>query len=71
MPDEAGRRAAERIVELTQGLTADDLVLCLISGGASSLLALPASVDGYGLTLDEKQRDQPRAAADRVRRSTR
>ena len=31
VPDEAGRRAAQRIVELTQGLTADDLVLCLIS----------------------------------------
>ncbi len=33
VPDEAGRRAAQHIAELAQGLTADDLVLCLISGG--------------------------------------
>jgi hydroxypyruvate reductase len=51
VPDEAGRRAAARIVELTQGLTADDLVLCLISGGGSALLSLPAP----GLTLEDKQ----------------
>src|SRR5262245_23029569 len=47
VPDEAGRRAAERILALVQGLTRDDLVLCLISGGGSSLLALPAP----GITL--------------------
>ena len=51
VPDEAGRRAAERIGALARGLGADDLVLCLISGGASSLLALPAE----GVSLDEKQ----------------
>jgi glycerate 2-kinase len=51
VPDEAGRRAAQRIVELTKGLTADDLVLCLVSGGGSALLALPAE----GITLEEKQ----------------
>lgn len=51
VPDEAGRRAAERIAQLAQGLTADDLVLCLISGGGSALLSLPAP----GLTLEEKQ----------------
>jgi len=51
VPDEAGRRAAQRIAELTKGLTADDLVLCLMSGGASSLLAMPAD----GVTLEEKQ----------------
>ena len=51
VPDEAGRRAARRIADLAQGLTADDLVLFLVSGGASALLALPAE----GLTLDEKQ----------------
>lgn len=51
VPDEAGRRAAERIVALTQGLTADDLVLCLISGGGSALLSMPAE----GLTLAQKQ----------------
>ena len=51
VPDEAGRRAAKRIAELAQGLTKDDLVLCLISGGASSLLAMPAE----GVSLEEKQ----------------
>lgn len=51
VPDEAGRRAAGRIYELAQGLTADDLVLCLISGGGSALLAMPAE----GITLEEKQ----------------
>jgi glycerate 2-kinase len=42
VPDEAGLKAAERILALTDGLTADDLVLCLISGGGSALLTLPA-----------------------------
>ncbi len=51
VPDEAGRRAAQRIAQLARGLTADDLVLCLISGGGSALLSLPAP----GLTLEEKQ----------------
>jgi glycerate 2-kinase len=51
VPDAAGQRAAERMVQLTQGLTADDLVLCLISGGGSALLSLPAP----GLTLQDKQ----------------
>ena len=52
VPDAAGLKAAERILAMTQGLTADDLVLCLISGGGSSLLTLPAD----GLTLADKQR---------------
>ena len=51
VPDEAGRQAAARILEMVQGLTEDDLVLCLISGGGSALLALPAP----GLTLEQKQ----------------
>src|SRR5690349_14767214 len=51
VPDEAGRHAAERILGMVQGLGPDDLVLCLISGGGSALLALPAP----GLTLDDKQ----------------
>ena len=51
VPDEAGRRAAQRIAQLAQGLSADDLVLCLISGGGSALLSLPAP----GLTLADKQ----------------
>ena len=52
VPDAAGLQAAERILALTQGLSADDLVLCLISGGGSALLTLPAE----GLTLADKQR---------------
>ncbi|WP_298600622.1 glycerate kinase [uncultured Limnohabitans sp.] len=51
VPDAAGLQAAERILELTKGLTADDLVLCLISGGGSSLLTLPAD----GISLQVKQ----------------
>jgi glycerate 2-kinase len=51
VPDAAGLAAAERLLALVQGLTADDLVLCLISGGGSSLLPLPAP----GLTLEHKQ----------------
>jgi len=51
VPDEAGRRAAARILALTQGLGPDDLVLCLISGGGSALLALPAP----GLRFEDKQ----------------
>jgi len=51
VPDLAGREAAERILKLVQGLSRDDLVLCLISGGGSALLTLPAP----GLTLQDKQ----------------
>jgi hydroxypyruvate reductase len=51
VPDLAGREAAEKILRMVQGLTRDDLVLCLISGGGSALLALPAP----GLTLQDKQ----------------
>lgn len=51
VPDDAGLRAAERMLELARGLTRDDVVLCLISGGGSSLLPLPLP----GLTLADKQ----------------
>lgn len=51
IPDAAGMHAAERILDTVQGLHENDLVLCLISGGGSSLLALPAD----GLTLEIKQ----------------
>ncbi|ALD91947.1 hydroxypyruvate reductase [Cupriavidus gilardii CR3] len=51
VPDAAGQQAAQRMVELVKGLSADDLVLCLISGGGSALLAAPAP----GLTLADKQ----------------
>ena len=51
VPDAAGLAAAERIRALVSGLGADDLVLCLISGGGSALLALPQG----GVTLADKQ----------------
>ncbi|MDR2852340.1 MAG: glycerate kinase [Burkholderiaceae bacterium] len=51
VPDAASERAAQRMLALAQGLTEDDLVLCLISGGGSALLAAPAK----GLTLQDKQ----------------
>jgi hydroxypyruvate reductase len=52
VPDAAGLAAAERILAMVKGLNANDLVLCLISGGGSALLTLPAD----GLTLADKQR---------------
>ncbi len=52
VPDAAGLAAAERILAMVQGLTKNDLVLCLISGGGSALLTLPAE----GMNLEEKQR---------------
>ncbi|HYG86180.1 MAG TPA: glycerate kinase [Azospirillum sp.] len=52
LPDAAGTKAAEHILELASGLGPDDLLLCLISGGGSALLALPAP----GLTLEDKRR---------------
>lgn len=51
VPDAAGEAAARRTLAAVQGLSADDLVLALISGGGSALLALPAP----GVTLAEKQ----------------
>jgi glycerate 2-kinase len=51
VPDAAGQQAAARIAERVKGLGPDDLVLCLISGGGSALLAAPAP----GLTLADKQ----------------
>jgi glycerate 2-kinase len=51
VPDAAGLAASQRILQMVHGLTADDLVLCLISGGGSALLTLPAE----GLSLQDKQ----------------
>ena len=51
VPDAAGLVAAQRILETVSDLTADDTVLCLISGGGSSLLVLPID----GITLEDKQ----------------
>jgi hydroxypyruvate reductase len=51
VPDERGVRGAERIAEIATAAGADDLIICLISGGASALLPLPAPP----VTLEEKQ----------------
>ena len=51
VPDAAGLAAAQRMLQVVQGLGPQDLVLCLISGGGSSLLPLPLE----GLTLEHKQ----------------
>ena len=51
VPDAAGEAAARRLLHFVEGLTEDDLVLCLISGGGSSLLPLALP----GLTLADKQ----------------
>ncbi len=51
VPDEAGLAAARRILDLARSAGPQDLVICLMSGGASSLLTLPAE----GLTLADKQ----------------
>jgi hydroxypyruvate reductase len=51
VPDQRGVDGAARIAEIAAGAGPDDLLLCLISGGASALLPLPADP----ITLDEKQ----------------
>jgi glycerate 2-kinase len=51
VPDEAGRAAAARMLEIARSAGPDDLVLCLISGGGSALLALPAE----GVPFADKQ----------------
>ncbi|MEX2451386.1 MAG: glycerate kinase [Rhodospirillales bacterium] len=51
VPDAQGEAAARRIVDFACGLKADDVLVCLVSGGGSSLLAVPAP----GLTLADKQ----------------
>lgn len=51
VPDANSQKGAQRLLQAVQGLTADDLVIALISGGASALLAAPAP----GLTLEDKQ----------------
>jgi glycerate 2-kinase len=49
VPDTVGQQATQELLQQLQGLTPDDLVLCLISGGGSALLVAPA-----GLNLDQK-----------------
>jgi glycerate-2-kinase len=51
VPDAASERGARRLLERVAGLGPDDLVIALMSGGASALLAAPA----FGLTLADKQ----------------
>jgi hydroxypyruvate reductase len=51
LPDAAGIEAAQKIAGLVRDLSADDLVIALISGGGSALLAAPLP----GLTLDDKR----------------
>ena len=51
VPSDAGLRASARLFERVRGLGPDDLVLCLLSGGGSALLPLPAD----GLALEDKQ----------------
>jgi hydroxypyruvate reductase len=51
VPDAAGAAAAERIHAMASDLGEDDLLICLISGGGSALLAAPAP----GLTLEHKR----------------
>lgn len=50
VPDAAGERGAEAMLDLLAGATADDLVLCVISGGGSALLPVPAAP----VTLEDK-----------------
>lgn len=50
VPDEAGLRAAAKLLETVSGLTADDLVVALVCGGGSALLPSPAA----GLTLADE-----------------
>ncbi|AJG24293.1 glycerate kinase type-2 family protein [Cupriavidus basilensis] len=51
VPDAAGQRAAVRMLDMVSGLCPDDLVICLISGGGSSLLSLALA----GMSLEEKR----------------
>ena len=51
VPDAAGIAAAERLLGAVAGLTADDLVLCLLSGGGSALLPAPPP----GVTLEDER----------------
>ncbi len=51
VPDAASAQAAQRMLDAVRGLSSDDLVLCLMSGGGSALLSLPAP----GLPIEEKR----------------
>ena len=51
LPDERGVEAAQRIAEVVASAGADDVILCVISGGGSALLAAPAP----GISLEDEQ----------------
>ncbi len=51
IPDQAGVDGTRQIMEIVDQATADDLVICLISGGGSSLMPMPRE----GITLEDKQ----------------
>jgi len=51
MPDDLSQVAAQRMLESVQGMTSEDLVIALVSGGGSALMTLPAP----GLSLAQKQ----------------
>jgi len=51
VPDQNGLQAAKRILDIARDLGADDMMLCLISGGGSALLTMPAE----GMSLEDKQ----------------
>ena len=51
VPDDAGTKGAKRMLAMVKGLSADDLVVALISGGGSALLSLPAE----GISVEEKR----------------
>lgn len=52
IPSEANVESTRKLISVCSGLTEEDLVICLISGGGSSLLTFPAE----GITLEEKRR---------------
>lgn len=52
IPDKDGLAGARKIVQMTKNASRDDLVICLLSGGGSALLPLPAT----GITLQDKQK---------------
>jgi glycerate 2-kinase len=52
IPDESGLDGAREILDIAQSANAEDLVLCLLSGGGSALLSLPVA----GISLSDKQK---------------
>jgi glycerate 2-kinase len=52
IPDENGRLAAQQLLEIAEKAGKDDLIICLLSGGGSALMPLPAAL----LTLTDKQK---------------